>query len=690
MISFVLPLRNKTLAMAVLILMGGVVAEPCAQTQPATVNLDTDLNGSNGTIIAGAVAGGQVGQFVAGLGDINGDGWTDFAVGMPAATRPGESQRNEIYVIFGTGEKFPTGLDLDALADGVRGFRIVGTEGVFDSIGRLFSGIGDIDGDGYDDFYVANQFIGITQVGGEVITSGESYIIHGQANWPTVLELSPVALPPNALRLRAALRTSWDVEVTGVGDFDGDGYADFALIGRTVDLSRSVVLNPAILIYGGPQRLPTEISIPNLDLARYRSLGVGLSIAGVGDVDGDGLDDLALGASSEADQPASIYFGQSRASETPLRRFRMDLPGLDDTGRFRHAITYLAPIGDMNGNGYKDFFAGSIFGSETFVVHGNPALSGLTVDLAEYVDGTDRGRGFRIATGGGNDMPPLRAGGLGDFNGDGFADLFINHEFGSDFASNISTAAMHRGRSNSYASPLLNFNDATSNGMRIQGNRTLGFRGYPSPVGDLDGDGIPDLIVGATNVSPGGLTNAGQLYVLYGYDRRFPVGTLPASGIWTEYFPAGLTGIRAVGQIRNGASADAESRLWLEFTGGAAAGGGASRATVALQRNTNGLSGFEQFIVAPVHWRLETNREEWTQANAILRYTPAEAQGLDLELLSVYTAPAVSGPWTLASGQIHEPNRRQINFILSNQTTHLLIGGPAATAPLVGDHWLLH
>ncbi len=132
------------------------------------------LNGTNGFSVPDINGSNSLGIAVSGVGDINGDGLADVALGahfnndLPKREIPGTA-----YVIFGQANQFPAIFDL-TLLDGNNGFSLQGINNG-DQFGKSITGIGDINGDG-----LADMAIGAL-VGGSS-RNGTSYVIFGQAN----------------------------------------------------------------------------------------------------------------------------------------------------------------------------------------------------------------------------------------------------------------------------------------------------------------------------------------------------------------------------------------------------------------------------------------------------------------------------------------------------------------------------
>ena len=122
--------------------------------QPASLDLG-GLDGRNGFRLDGLSYNDGVGSSVAGAGDINGDGFDDLIIGAPVQPRYGEQHTytaGDSYVVFGSGSGFDARVDLSEL-DGSNGFRLRGVA-PNDRTGTSVAGAGDFNGDGIDDLII--------------------------------------------------------------------------------------------------------------------------------------------------------------------------------------------------------------------------------------------------------------------------------------------------------------------------------------------------------------------------------------------------------------------------------------------------------------------------------------------------------------------------------------------------------
>lgn len=269
---------------------------------PALPSLPTtSLGAADGFQAAGLNADDQLGSAVAGLGDINGDGYGDVLFTAPSADPDGTTSAGEAYVVFGS-TNLPASI---ALADlnGTNGFVISGANAQARA-GSAAAAAGDFNGDGRRDFLIAAE--------GAQGNAGCVYLIYGAASFPAHLDLADVdgnhgivftGEGPNHYAGRA---------VAGLGDFNGDGYGDIVIGAHTAPDFLSA--GRAYVVFGGTD-WPAQNSLAALDGATgFRVDGsgafgyLGAAVASC-NLNGDGLADVAVGAPNLDE--AYVIFGRT-------------------------------------------------------------------------------------------------------------------------------------------------------------------------------------------------------------------------------------------------------------------------------------------------------------------------------------------------------------------------------------------
>jgi RTX calcium-binding nonapeptide repeat (4 copies)/FG-GAP repeat/FG-GAP-like repeat len=287
---------------------------------------------------------------------------------------------------------------------------------------------------------------------------------------------------------------------TGAGDVNGDGFDDVILGSPGITGSRNIGFS--YVVFGRADGFGAEINTAELDGANgFQITGetgggaTGASNASAGDLNGDGFDDVIIGAPTDGTpapgfRPGSAYvvFGQQGGFGAEISVSTLDgTNGFEIVGETTGSRTgsSVAGAGDVNGDGFDDL-AVTASGS-AYVVFGQADGFGAEIDLA----GLNGSNGFRVSSGG-----PVRS--AGDVNGDGFDDVSIGGGviFGKagGFAATVDPATL----------------DGTD-GFQFSSE----FVGAAEVAGDVNGDGLDDLVIGAFSEGPNG-SQTGATYVIFG------------------------------------------------------------------------------------------------------------------------------------------------------------------------------
>jgi hypothetical protein len=428
-----------------------------AQTLSVTLDLGA-LMSNQGVVLQGASASDWTGYSVSNAGDVNGDGKVDILVGAEGASPQGRLNAGAVYLIYGS-TNFSAMLDLNTTWTATQGMVIQG--GVSgDQAGTSVRGVGDVNGDGMSDLMVgAYRTSSLRRT-----DAGAAYIIYGSKTLPAILDLNITLTTAQGMIIQWAAYDNIGSSISGAGDVSGDGISDLLVAVPYASPLNRTQAGVAYLIYGS-RSLPAVLDL-NTTLTATQGMVIqggmsgdnaGHSVNSAGDVNGDGISDLLIGAYYASPQSRSLA-----------------------------GAAYL------------------IYGSKTL-----PAVLDLnTLNLTQ---------GMVIQGAAELDQAGISVSSAGDINGDTIPDLLVGADYASPLGrTQAGTAYLIYGSKTLPA--ILDLNTLTGAlGMIIQGAAAEDFTGNSvSSAGDMNGDGINDLVVGAVGASPVGRSSAGAAYLIYG------------------------------------------------------------------------------------------------------------------------------------------------------------------------------
>ncbi|MBD2109309.1 bluetail domain-containing putative surface protein [Nodosilinea sp. FACHB-13] len=499
----------------------------------------SDLDGSNGFVINGIDAFDQSGLSVSNAGDINGDGIDDLLIGANLADPNGNYAAGESYVVFGgAGVGSEGSLNLSDL-NGSNGFVINGINEE-DNLGTSVSSAGDINGDGIDDLIIGAH---VADPNGNSL-AGASYVVFGGADVGSSgsLNLSDLNGSNSFVINGIDMFDNSGLSVSSAGDINNDGIDDLLIGAYGADPNGNNVAGESYVVFGGAS-VGSSGSLNLSDLNGSNGFVIngidvfdfsGYSVSSAGDINGDNIDDLIIGANladpngnGNAGESYVVFGGPSVGSGGSL-----DLAALNGSDGFvingidvgDNSGLSVSSAGDINGDGIDDLIIGAPSADpngngdagESYVVFGGAGVgSGGSLNLSDLngsngfvINGIDVGdnSGFSVSS-------------AGDINGDSIDDLVIgairadpngNGDAGESYVV-FGGAGVGAGGS-------LNLSDLNgSNGFVINGIDVFDLSGYSvSSAGDINSDSIDDLVIGGAAADPNGNSDAGESYVVFG------------------------------------------------------------------------------------------------------------------------------------------------------------------------------
>jgi len=392
----------------------------------------------------------SLGSSVSRAGDINGDGVQDFLAGAGLADANGVIASGRVYVRSGQ--------------NGALLYLLDGT-GIFQNFGASVSELGDVNGDGVDDFLVGAPG---TRVNG--MNSAGAVMVYSGADGSELYRKTGSA----ALDLFGS-------HVSAAGDVNQDGVPDFVVGLFHVDVGGLNNAGTAKVYSGATGALLYQFN----GTALYQGLGRGAT--GAGDVNNDGFDDIIMGAISGTLIDSALVFSGADGSQ---------LYALQGAGNDYHGIS-VDGLGDINGDGFDDLLVGASRADSQGLSNNGSLLvySGFDGSVLHQVDGinSDDNLGGTVSS-------------AGDFDGDGITDFMgaaqgVDHN-GLDLAGSV---FIYAGASGALISEIA---------FEEEGGTLRSFS--LDFIGDLSNDGYSDIVVGDAEATQP-LQDSGTTF-LYGFN----------------------------------------------------------------------------------------------------------------------------------------------------------------------------
>ena len=460
-------------------------ADACSLSGTLTQGTDEDV------LLTGAGAYDEFGHDVA-VGDVNGDGLADLVVGEADNDTAG-SGGGAAYVYLGSSSV--ANLETtDSLVVGGSANDYLGWD-----VATL-----DVDSDGYDDVLMG------------AFGNDDAYVFYGSA---TGLNASTTALSADVTISAAGTASLFGHDVAAPGDVDGDTRPDL-LVGEYSPLGSA---RSAVYVVYGSTSLASAIDIASgthgatiTANSGDRGDGLGFRDAAAGaDFDGDGLSDLAMGEFSNDDEGSGtgklyLFEGASIAGELAADDADAvwSTASMSTSGTFGRSVS---AVPDVDGDGLPELLVGADNHAGLTTTSGGSAFlyTGATTGFPASVAYTDARARYDGAAD--DDAFGINVNGTVDLDGDGLGEVAVG---GTDWDGDPTTASDRGGLwvfySGSTASGgVVLAEDAD---LRVDGATSSDALGSDLAVGDLNGDGTPDLAIGAE----AGAANLGSVGIYFG------------------------------------------------------------------------------------------------------------------------------------------------------------------------------
>jgi hypothetical protein len=470
-------------------------------------DMDQSLSSVDASFI-GEDTGDNAGSSVAAAGDVDGDGYDDFLIGAKFDSTAG-NEAGMVYLVRGKPEGWSMDTDLSNVNISFKG------ENARDQAGIAIDGVGDVNNDGYDDFLIGAWG---DDDGGS--WAGQTYLFLGKSSgWTSNTNVSKA----NASYWGEDAGDCSGFAVAGAGDVNGDGYDDFLIGAYGASTGSTSDTGQAYLIFGKASGWSMDTDLSNADasfIGKNQYDSVGYDLAGAGDVNGDGYDDILLGAPFDDDGAGDagvtfLFLGKPSGWAMDTKVATADASFLGEAASDESGYS-ISGAGDVNGDGYDDFIigarendAGADRAGQAYLIFGKASGWAMNTSLSDanasfLGENEDDVAGWDVA-------------GVGDVDRDGYDDILIGAPGNDEEDDSAGQSYIVLGKSSGWSMDV-NLSGANAS---FFGERSDEFSGMAvSDAGDVDGDGYDDVLIGVYTNNDGLSDHGGHDQKAHGHKSR--------------------------------------------------------------------------------------------------------------------------------------------------------------------------
>jgi hypothetical protein len=434
------------------------------------------IAGGNGALLKELLhAGAELGTSVASAGDVNGDGYSDIIAGAPMFDKTGTDD-GVVLLYYGSPDLTITKANISFEGDQKEGY-----------LGSSLASAGDVNGDGFDDVLIGARYYDNGQV-----DEGMCFLYYGSANGID---------PENGIPIEMnQANATFEFSLSGAGDVNGDGYDDIIIGARSYSMPGFQFSGAAFVFYGSPSGI--QLATTNVVYIPKAAAGAGQSVSGAGDINGDGYDDVIVGASNytgDKNQEGAIIVAMGSASGISTGSGT-----IVESNQAHSAFgVSISGAGDVNGDGYADIIVGApefainsnsaegacfvYYGTKTGVNSNQYKILSLTQDFDDF--------GTSVSC-------------AGDVNGDGFSDIVVGAPMYSTQAGD-GAVAIYYGATGGLSE---------ANSTVLTSNQQDSDLGYSVAGADMNGDGYSDILAGADGYDNPAI-NQGAVFIYAGSEN---------------------------------------------------------------------------------------------------------------------------------------------------------------------------